>query len=207
MFISPLVLTFSSIIAEAQRQFGVFASGDESAIHPSLRSAVFQIAIRYGGATEYKALKNFWMNTTSVDGTDLSLRALGRLQDPSLLPDFLDFLFATVAEQDMHTGAAALAANPKTRLGLWKYIQANFEEIKSRLSKNMSVLDRFLKTSLQKFADFETEKEIAAFFEGKDNRGYDRTLGIVSDTIKGRAGYRERDRDVLLEWLKVNKYA
>jgi len=71
----------------------------------------------------------------------------------------------------------------------------------------MVVLDRFLKLSLTKFNDREAEKEIQAFFEGKDNRGYDRTLGVVSDTIRGRAAYKERDASVILEWLKTHGYA
>lgn len=71
----------------------------------------------------------------------------------------------------------------------------------------MVVFDRFLKMSLQKFNDRETEKEIKAFFEGRDNRGYDRTLGIVSDTILGRATYKERDAEVVRGWLKGHGYA
>jgi aminopeptidase N len=197
----------ADIVAEAHRQFDAYVAGDKSAIHASLRSAVFQIAIQTGGATEYHALKEDWATTTSIDGKELALRALGRIQDPALLPDFLKFLFTDVASQDMHTGAAALAANSKTRLGLWEYIKKNWEAVRGRLSKNMVVLDRFLKLSLQKFADEEVEKDIAKFFEGKDNRGYDRTLGVVSDTIKGRAGYRKRDKEVLLEWLKAHGYA
>jgi hypothetical protein len=107
----------------------------------------------------------------------------------------------------MHTGAAALAMNPKTRSGLWQFIKDNWEMVRGRLSGNMVVLDRFLKLSLQKFTDLGTEKDIRAFFKDKDNRGYDRTLGVISDTIKGRAGYRMRDREVLLEWLKTHGYA
>jgi len=68
------------------------------------------------------------------------------------------------------------------------------------------VLDRFLRMSLNKFADYETEKDIAVFFEGKDNRGYDRSLAVIADSIKMRAKYRERDREVLGEWLSVNGY-
>lgn len=69
------------------------------------------------------------------------------------------------------------------------------------------MLDRFLKLSLQKFNDRETEQEIKKFFAGRDNRGYDRTLGVVSDTILGRASYKERDAGVILEWLKIHGYA
>ncbi len=107
----------------------------------------------------------------------------------------------------MHTGAMALGANPRTRRALWKYIQENFDTIKEKLGKNMVVLDRFLRLSLIKFNDVEAEKEIAAFFKDKDNRGYDRTLAVVSDTILGKAKYKERDGKVILEWFKEHRYA
>lgn len=133
---------------------------------------------------------------------------MGAIQDSTtLLADLLSFMFTTVPIGDVHTGAMALAANRKTRAGLWEYIKKNWEMIREKLGGNMVVLDRFLKLSLQQFSDFEVEKDIAKFFEGKNNRGYDRTLGVVSDTIKGRAGYKSRDRDILLEWLKTHGYA
>jgi aminopeptidase N len=198
----------SSVIAEAQHQFKQYFGGDKSAIHPNLRLAVFRIAIRYGGASEYEAVKNEWSTTTSIDGKETALASLGQIHDRiTLLPDLLSFMFSTVAVQDIHTTAAALARNSKTRAGLWTYIKQNWEMVRAKLGGNMVVLDRFLKTSLEKFSDLETERDIASFFQGKDNRGYDRTLGVLSDTIKGRAGYRKRDREILLEWLKAHNYA
>lgn len=169
-----------------------------------------QLAVRYGGATEYHALKKFWAETTSIDGKEIAVRAMGRIQTHDLLQDFFQFLFKTVPTQDAHTGAAALAANAKTRTPLWEYIQQNFDGdagLYKVLGANMVVLDRFLKLSLNRFADLEKEQEIANFFSGRDNRGYDRTLGVVSDTIKGRAAYRKRDREVVSEWFKAHGYA
>lgn len=107
----------------------------------------------------------------------------------------------------MHTGAIMLAANSVTRPGLWQYIQDNFDPIKDRLGKNMIVLDRFIKQSLVKFSDRDTATEIAKFFEGKDVRGFDRSLGVINDTILGRAAYKERDAAVVLEWLTTHGYA
>ncbi|KAL5352847.1 hypothetical protein ACLOAV_002795 [Pseudogymnoascus australis] len=206
------------VIKEAQRQFYAYAVGDSSAIHNSLKSAVFQINVKYGGRAAYNAVKAEWENTTSIDGKETSLRALGRIEDiksaededplaPNLLKDLLDFMANGVPTQDVHTPASTLGVNPKTRLGLWTYIKENWEPLRERLGKNMVVLDRFLKLSLQNFSDLETEADIAAFFADKDNRGYDRTLGVVSDSIKGRASYRLRDAEPLLEWLKANQYA
>lgn len=203
-----MMLTIFRVIAEGKRRFNLYITGeDKSAVHPNLRSAIYAIAITNGGKTEYDAIKAEWASTSSVDGKEIALRALGRIQDISILPDYFALLFHQVATQDVHTGATALAANPKARAHLWKYIQENFDPLKERLSANMVVFDRFLKMSLQKFNDRETEKEIKAFFEGRDNRGYDRTLGIVSDTILGRATYKERDAEVVRGWLKGHGYA
>jgi aminopeptidase N len=153
-------------------------------------------------------VKNEWSITSSVDGKEIALAALGQIQDSkTLLSDFLSFMSSVVAVQDIHTAASALAANSKTRTGLWSYIKKNWEMVREKLGGNMVVLDRFLKLSLEKFTDLETEQDIAVFFKDKDNRGYDRTLGVVSDTIKGRARYRKRDREILLEWLKAHNYA
>ncbi|KAL3427535.1 peptidase family M1 [Phlyctema vagabunda] len=198
----------TGVIDEAKRRFQLYLSGkDKSVVSQNLRSAIFQVAIREGSTADYEALKNEWREDTSIDGKETTLRALGRFQAPELLSDYLNFLFTEVAVQDVHTGAIVLAAGYRTRPGLWKYIKDNFNDIKAKIGGNSVVIDRFLKVSLNKFADLETERDIASFFEGKDNRGYDRTLSNVSESITTRAGYRARDDKVILEWLKVNGFA
>ncbi|PQE12886.1 hypothetical protein CJF30_00002794 [Rutstroemia sp. NJR-2017a BBW] len=195
------------IITEAKRRFNLYMSGeDKSVIAPSLRGAIFGISIRNGGRAEYDALKKEWYETTSVDGKEIILREMGRVQDPELVSDYFEFLFKEVPTQDTHTGAVALASNSKTRYQLWEYIQKHFDPIKERLSANMVVFDRFLKVSLTNFADEKVNDEIRNFFKDKDNRGYDRTLAIVEDLIRSRAAMKSRDRDVILEWLKTNGY-
>lgn len=196
------------VTSEAKHRFDLYVTGkDKSAVNQNLRGAIFGTAVQQGGRSEYEALKNEYTTTTSIDGKEITLRALGRFQDPALLPDFLDFIFTKVTTQDVHTAGSALGHNPKARHGLWKHIHENFSSIREKLGKNMTVLNRFLNLSLTSFNDKETADEIARFFEGKDNRGYDRTLNIVNDTILGRAKYKERDAAVILEWLKAHGYA
>lgn len=197
-----------SIITEAKRRFEAYVSGDRTAIHPSLRAAVFRTVIAEGGKTEYEAVKDEYLNTTSVDGKEICLQSLGRVQSADLVKDFLDFQFSDkVAIQDTHTGALSLAANPKARYTLWQYVKENWEAVHKKLSGNSVVIDRFLKNSLQKFASHEVEKDIAAFFKDKDTKGYDRGLVQVSDTVKGNANYKERDEGLIIEWLKAHEYA
>lgn len=153
-------------------------------------------------------MKQVYLQTTSVDGKEICLQAMGRVQSPVLANDFMDFLFSDkVAVQDVHSGASSLAANPKGRVALWEYIKNNWEAVHGKLSGNSMVLDRFLRMSLSKFASHAVEKDIAQFFSGRDNRGYDRSLGVISDTVRGNANYKERDEGLIKEWLSAHGYA
>jgi aminopeptidase N len=133
---------------------------------------------------------------------------MGRVQTVDLARDFLDFTFSpAVAVQDIHSAAASLAQNSKVRGPLWEYIKEHWDsKVYPALSGNMVVFERFLKCSLNKFASFEVERDIQKFFEGKDNRGYDRGLGVIVDTITAAAKYKERDATLVREWLNVHGY-
>ena len=182
-------------------------NGDREAIHPSLRLSVFQIAIREDGESAYKAVREEYLNTTSIDGKETCLLALGKVQTSSLAKDFLDFQFSEkVAVQDMHSGSISLATNSKVRHTLWDYVKEHWQKVHKKLSANSVVLDRYLKTTLSKFASHEIERDIAAFFKDKDTKGYDRGLVQVSDSVRASATYKERDQAILLEWLRTHEY-
>lgn len=196
-----------STVDEATKRFKAYNSGDTSAIHPSLRAPIFRISVTNGGEEAYESVKQFYLETTSVDGREIALQALGRVQTPALATAYLNFAFSPkVAVQDRHSPAVALAANGKTRLALWEFIQANWDMVYKELSGNMVVLERFLRMSLNKFSSYEVGADIDKFFEGKDQRGYDRGLGVVKNTIQGAAKYKERDEGLVREWLAANGY-
>ena len=194
-------------IAEAQHRFKAYQSGDRKAIHPSLRGAVFSMVVREGGEWAYKAVQEEYLNTTSIDGKETCLIALGKVQTADLVNNFLDFQFSDkVSVQDVHTGSVSLAANSKVRNELWKYIKEHWTVVDKKLSANVWITNRYLKTTLSKFASHEVEKDIAAFFKDKDTKGYDRGLVEVSDTVRANASYRERDEQLVLEWLEAHGY-
>lgn len=195
------------VIDEANKQFKAYKSGDKKAIHPSLRSSVFNIAVRYGGEDGYKAVQQEFLNNTSIDGKDICLSAMGKVQSPDLAKQYLKWAFdGAVLTQDIHTPAIALASNSKTRYAVWEFVKDNWPMIHEKLSGNMVVLERWLRPSLRLFSSFEVEKDIEAFFKDKDTAGFDRGLAIISDTIKSNAKYAERDREVVKEWLEVHGY-
>ena len=186
----------------------MFAEGNPDAIHPNLRSAVFRVVISNGSREEFETIQREFEKTTSVDGKEIILQSLGQTTKSELAKEYLDFLFSPeVAIQDIHSGASSLAANPKTRDTLWKYIQTNWDSVVyPKLSSNVVVLDRFLRLTLTSFTKDDIAQEISTFFKEKDNTGYDRALGVVVDSIKSNAAYRERDSDVLREWLSAHGY-
>ena len=195
-------------VAEAQNRFKAFRSGERKAIHPSLRRAVFSIVVREGGEPAYKAVQEEYLTTTSIDGKETCLIALGNVQTAGLVNSFLDFQFSDkVAIQDVHTGSISLAANPKVRNELWNYIKENWTGVYKKLSANITTTNRYFKTTLSKFASHEIEKEITAFFKDKDTKGYDRGLTEVSDTVRANASYKDRDEQLVLEWLEAHGYA
>lgn len=170
--------------------------------------AVFGLNVSEGGTPAYEAVKQEYTNTKSIDGKDICLSALGRAQTAELIKDFLDFQFSDqVAIQDTHIGSIALAGNVKARDTMWEWIKENWDKVHEKLSDNFVVFDRYLKESLQKFASHETERDIASFFEGKSTKGYDRGLVQVSDSVRTNANYKERDEQLVLEWIKAHGYA
>ena len=194
-------------VAEARRRFKAYQSGDRKAIDPSLRRAVFSIVVREGGQPAYKAVQEEYLTTTSIDGKETCLIAMGTVQTADMVNNFLDFQFSDqVAIQDVHTGSISLAANPEVRNELWRYIKENWTTVHKKLSANIVTIDRYLKTTLSKFASHEIEKDIAAFFKDKDTKGYDRGLVQVSDSVRANASFKERDEQLVLEWLEAHGY-
>jgi aminopeptidase N len=196
-------------VDEVLRRFDLYMSGeDKSVIHPSLRKAIFSTAVKVRGESAFKAVQNEYLTTSSVDGKEICLQSMGRVQTPELAQEFLSFIFSDkVAMQDKHSGTIVLSANAKVRIEVWKFIRDNWDsKVHPTLSGNLVVLERFLRFGLNKFADDKVADEIQAFFAKKDNRGYDKGLYVIDDTIRSMAKYRTRDEKIVREWLGAKGY-
>ncbi|KAI5841250.1 peptidase family M1-domain-containing protein [Tricharina praecox] len=183
----------AAVIAEAQRRFAAYTSGDTSLVHPSLRLAIFRTAVGTGGAVAVTAVLAEYARTAAIDGQEICLSSLGRVREPALIRQVLEFTLSDkVKVQDKHTPAIALSNNSEARGALWRFIQENWDEVYKQLSGNMVVLDRL--------------SEIEEFFRKKDNTGYDKGLGVVKDNIRGNAAYVERDAREVEKWLGEHGY-
>jgi aminopeptidase N len=209
LILSAGVVGHKATVDEALKRFDAYISGkNTSAIHPSLRRAVFATAIKNRGESALKAVQNEYLNTTSIDGKEICLHSLGRVPTASLAQQVMNFVFSdAVAMQDKHSSTIALANNSTVRPEVWHFIRDNWDtKVHPALYGNPVVLERFLRFGLNKFTDAAVADEIQTFFAGKDTRGYDKGLDVVDDTIRSYAAYGKRDEGVVREWLGANGY-
>lgn len=209
LLLSAGIVGHKATVEEALKRFDAYIEkGDNKAIHPSLRRAVFATAIKNRGESALKAVMNEYLNTTSIDGKEICLGSLGRVQTPDLAKQVMDFVFSDkVAMQDKHSSTIALANNSKVRPEVWNYVKENWDtKVHPALAGNPVVLERFLRFGLNKFTDVKTADDIRSFFKDKDTRGYNKGLDVVDDTIRSYASYAERDGGVVREWLGANGY-
>jgi len=197
-----------SIIAEGKKKFSAWKAGDEKAIHQNLRGVVFNLAIAHGGQEEFEAVKAEFLRTTSVDGKEIAIQALGRSKNYDNALSLLEFVTSdSVPPQDAHSGIIAVAANTETRKAAWEFTKTNWPRVYKRLGGTSVVIDRWIKNGLVNYSDTAIRDDIAEFFKDKDTGSFSRSLVIISDTITGNANYKQRDEAQLLEWLKSHGYA
>jgi aminopeptidase N len=195
-----------SIIAEGKKRFEAWKSGGE--LHQNLRAVVLNMSVANGGRSEYDTVKQEYLQSSSVNDKDACLQALGRATDPELARDMLEFVTSeNVPIQDSHHGASAVSANNSTRDEVWKFTKNQWKRLNDRLAVTNICMDRWMKMGLNNYSDYGIEREISEFFKDKDTRAYDRSLVVISDTIKGNANYKQRDEKLVLEWLEAHGYA
>ena len=198
----------NSTIDQAKRQFASYTSGNKDAIRPSLRSVVFRINVKYGSKGDYDAIRHEFSQTTSIDGKEVCLRSLGTAPTAELAKDLLHFMFSDeVAVQDLHFGAVSLAVNTIGRKALWNFIVEDWDKVWAKMSSRPIVMARFVKNTLSEFSTSGMEETMDQFFKDKDQSGWDRAVTQAMDAVRTKAKYRERDEQLLLEWVKVHGYA
>jgi len=201
------------ITEEAFKRFSAWAENPEAnPIHPSLRVSIWRSGVQKDTARTVQILKKEWFETKSIDGKLFCLSVLGLVKDPELLKSsIIPFNFNTsppsdaVPSADMHVLAGSLSNNVVGRPLQWEYVKENWDAIVAKIG-NPIVVDRFVNVSLSRFTSESAIADIDAFFDGKDTSSFDRTLTVVKDKIRGRAAYKQRDTDVLREWLSTNGY-
>lgn len=155
-----------AVIAESKKRFAEFTAGKEDAIHPNLRGAVFQVALRNGGVAEYEKVLQLYKDTTIADQKVIALGSLGATLQPDLLKRTLELgLSEDVRPQDIIYVFGPVAANPVGRTMAWAFVKEKWQILYDRYySGSMSLLGRILSTCTEDFASDKHYEDVEKFF-------------------------------------------
>ncbi|EDO17701.1 hypothetical protein Kpol_1033p4 [Vanderwaltozyma polyspora DSM 70294] len=191
----------------ALEMFAQYSAGDEKAIPALIKPSVFNAAARVGGVENYEKLFKIYNNPMSSDEKLAALRALGRFSDPQLLERTLGYLFdGTVLNQDIYIPMQGMRTHKEGIEALWGWMQTNWDELAKRLPPGLSMLGSVVVIGTSGFTSLEKVKEVNEFFDKRSTKGFDQSLAQSLDTITSKAQWVNRDRGVVLAYLKENGY-
>lgn len=187
--------------------FAKYTAGDKKAIPALIKPIVFNTVARVGGVEDYEKILAIYKNPVSNDEKLAALRTLGRFKNPELLQRTLSYLFdGTVLNQDIYIPMQGMRAHKEGIEALWKWTQANWDELVKRLPPGLSMLGSVVVVATSGFTSSEAIKDIEKFFSGRSTKGFDQSLAQSLDTITSKAQWVSRDREVVTKYLKEHGY-
>jgi aminopeptidase 2 len=193
-------------IAEAQKRFKEFVSGDQKVIHPNLQGTVYSIVLREGGQEEFAQVVNLYETFTVADQKLAALGALGASRNRAVINNALDLTQndAIVRPQDVIYITRATGANPAGRRTTWDYVQKNWDFFYNRygIGGGISLLGRIVSTSTQEFTSEKDAESVEAFFKNKETSTIDRTINQSLERIRMNASWLGTHGQAVSQWLR-----
>ncbi|KAF9265351.1 leucyl aminopeptidase [Marasmius fiardii PR-910] len=194
----------TSVIEELKSRFKYFAeTGDDSRIPPDLQRATFIAAVRYGGRTEFDAVKKVFDKPKTPSAKINSIAAMTATEDDNLLKEVMQLVKPSTGKQEVLQFFRGLNRNKKARRLNAVLFRETFDEFFDRFSE--ITLMYLIESS---FSDLTTEKDlndIIGFFEGKDQSRYSLALAQSLDSIRARIAYIKHSTEDLEKWLKERR--
>lgn len=209
------VSLFSAVCAareqEAEKRaiemFDKYTAGDKTAIPALIKPVVFNVASRIGGEANYEKLYQIYLKPISTEEKLAALRALGRFSDSKLLERTFGYISdGTVLLQDIYIPMQGMRTHKEGIIALWSWTQSNWGELVKKLPPGLSMLGSLVTIATSGFSSYESISDIKKFYEDKSTQGFDQSLAQSLDSITSKAQWVERDRDVVLNYLKENGY-
>lgn len=175
----------ASVVQEASKRFHAFRENhsDIMSLPSDIRTQVFQIVLKNGGAEEYEYIKSYYFTAPDNAERKHVLSSLGYVQDAKLKTATLEFTTSgAVKLQDFFYAIGSVSQSSREARELaWLFFQNNFERIKGMVSSaSSSLMDACIVYSCGLFCSTEKADEVAAFFAShplpNNTRKIDQTL-------------------------------
>jgi puromycin-sensitive aminopeptidase len=186
--------------AEAAQRFAKLVQGDH--IAADLRPAIYTAVARSGATETFDELWKLHQATDlQSDQANLS-RAMSLFPQPELHQRFLELsLSDEVRSQDSVTWLIRSLQNRHSRAAAWKFIQANWPLLNKRYGQgghSLTYIPRGLGMSMNTLAE---AKSVEAFFATRSVPTIARSIQQALEQIRMAAGWYERDRQAIEDWL------
>lgn len=197
-----------SIVAAAKEMFAEFTKGNDKAIHPNIKAAVFSIVLANGGGEQaFDAIWKSYLNAPTAGQKDQALRVIGGVEDAALIKRTLEYaLGPDVKTQDLYKPISSMRSTSTGISIRWQWMKDNWTEIHKRLSTAGTLLGGVLQMTASSLCTEEQAQDVEDFFKDKDNKGYDMSLAQSLDAIRSKALWVKRDAADVEQWLQANGY-
>lgn len=209
LFASAANAGHKEIVEFAKTSFKKFVDGDKKAIHPNLRTSIFNTVAKNGNLETFDQLFNIYKNPESIEEKISALRSLGRFSDEAILDKVTGLLLKTdiVKAQDIYIPMQGLRSH---RLGiekLWTWLTINWDEVYKLLPPGLSMLGSVVTLASCGFTTKEQKDKVQSFFKSKNTKGFDQGLAQSMDMITAKSAWATRDSDAITKWLSSNGYS
>jgi aminopeptidase 2 len=160
------------------------------------------VVLSNGGEDEYNAALNEFCTSSTCDGRNAALGAIGQAQTHKLIQRTLALMLSKdIKQQDIHLAMKGLRLHRDGIVALWEWLKQNWDTIQERLSPALNVLSIVVGLCTDSFTCEEQLNEVESFFEVKITEGFDRALMQSFDAIRAKGRWLERDMKDMEEWL------
>ena len=160
----------SAVSAEASRRFALFQQnhGDMLSLPSDMRSSVFKIVLKNGGAKEYEEVKAYFGQATDNAERKHVLASLGHTPDPKLKNSILEWAISgEIKLQDFFYPMGSVRSSSREgRHIAWIFYKKNVKAIKTMIGNaNSSLMDAAIVSCAGGFCSEEKANEIEQFFK------------------------------------------
>lgn len=193
-------------VDDALAKFKKYSEGDESAINPNLRTAVFYAAGLHGGKDAFDKLLKIYQEKSSVEGLS-ALRSLGYSPDADLRAKALSYsVSGIVRTQDVSYLLAPFASTPESIKQLWGWFKSEWKDITKIYPASLGLLARVVGSASAGFTTQAELDDFNKFFADKNTKTYDQTLGNTRDRVTSYINWLKNDSKDVEKWLSDHNY-
>ena len=190
--------TYSSLrsCCSSSQRFAKFLedAADMQALPSDMRSPVFKIILKNGGAAEFEQIKSYYVTATDNAEKKHVLNSLGAVDDVKLKKAVLDWTTGgEVKLQDFFYAIGSVHRSGKEGQELtWSYFKENFDRLKSMIGKaSASLLDAVIVYSCGGFTSAAKADDIEEFFKDKDVAQNARKISQTVESMRANAKFTE----------------